>query len=387
MWQNIATDKFLKTLEHLEYGSLSVITPDGKQYDFTGNQPGRHGHMHIIDWRTIPAFAVKGDIGLTEAYRDGWWQTDNLTDLLYVGLHNEKALESYLYGSLFSRLATRIMYFFTMQNTLHGSRKNIQAHYDLGNDFYQLWLDPSMSYSSALYHANHETLQQAQHNKYQRIIDRLETGSGNLLEVGCGWGGFAEQAIQNGDFAVKGITLSDQQHDYANKRLSGNAQIALEDYRHQQGKYDHIVSIEMFEAVGEKFWPTYFEKMKSLLKDKGKAVVQTITVDEQFFERYRSGGDMIRTFIFPGGMLPSETAFNYHAEKAGLRVGDTYKFGQDYGKTLKIWLDNFESKLEQVKALGFDEKFIRIWRFYLAACTASFMVDRTDVMQVELVHA
>lgn len=386
MWQQTATNKFLSTLDHLEFGSMTVTTPDGKRFDVTGKQPGAHGTFYITDWRTIPAFAAKGDIGLAEAYRDGWWDTDDLTALMLVGLQNEEALDKYIYGGMFARMATRFLYFFT-RNTLKGSKRNIHAHYDLGNRFYKLWLDRSMTYSSALYKHEGESLEQAQYNKYHRIIDQLGTNSGTLLEVGCGWGGFAEQAIQKGDFDVKGITLSTEQHAYAKERLGNNAQIVIEDYRRQQGKYNNIVSIEMFEAVGEKFWPTYFSKMKSLLDTKGKAVVQTITVGDQYFDRYRTGGDMVRTFIFPGGMLPSPSRFKEEAAKADLKITDSFAFGKDYGTTLKEWLCTFERKLPEVRNLGFDEPFIRIWRFYLAACVASFEVSRTDVMQLELQHA
>ncbi len=386
MLQQSITNQFLRTLEHIEYGSMNVITPDNKEYHFVGKQPGADAHFHIQDWRTIPAFAAKGDIGLAEAYRDGWWDSDDVTSLLLMGLQNEQALDGYIYGSALARLATRFLYLFT-SNTLKGSKRNIHAHYDLGNDFYALWLDRSMSYSSALYHQGDESLEQAQYNKYDRMLERLDTRSGTLLEVGCGWGGLAERAVSHHDFAVKGITLSQAQHDYAVKRLGNQADIVIEDYRIQEGRYDHILSIEMFEAVGEKFWPTYFGKLQSLLKQKGKAVIQTITIGDDYFARYRKGGDMIRSFIFPGGMLPSPERFRHETESAGLRVNDAYAFGQDYAQTLCHWLQNFEARLPDIRQLGFDEPFIRIWRFYLAACIASFTVGRTDVMQWELQHA
>ena len=244
-----------------------------------------------------------------------------------------------------------------------------------------------MSYSSALFRHDGESLEQAQYRKYDRMLERLGTNSGSLLEVGCGWGGLAERAITQNDFDVKGITLSEEQHAYAQQRLGDDATIALEDYRSQDGKYDHIISIEMFEAVGEKFWPVYFNKLQSLLKHKGKAVIQTITIGEPFFERYRRGGDMLRSFIFPGGMLPSPTRFAEEASRAGLRVTDQFAFGKDYALTLKHWLKRFEESLPQIRLLGFDESFIRVWRFYLAVCIAGFASGRTDVMQMELQHA
>ena len=386
MWQKSVTDRFLRTLEKIEHGSFQCTLPNGTLYSFQGTQPGAHGTLHIHDWRMISALSAKGDIGLAETYRDGGWSSENLTDLLLVGAQNEKAIGPYIYGGFLSRLMTQFLYRFT-RNTLKGSKRNIHAHYDLGNEFYKLWLDPSMSYSAALFKEGGESLEQAQYNKYDRMLDRLNVSSGRLLEVGCGWGGLAERAITQHDFEVKGITLSAQQHTYATQRLGGNAEIVLEDYRHQQGKYDSIISIEMFEAVGEKFWPTYFQKMESLLKDKGTAVVQTITIGEPYFDQYRKTGDMIRSFIFPGGMLPTPTRFAQEANKAGLQVTDSFAFGKDYARTLRHWLETFELKLPQVRALGFDESFIRLWRFYLAVCIAGFETGRTDVMQLELQHA
>lgn len=228
---------------------------------------------------------------------------------------------------------------------------------------------------------------QAQHNKYDRILDRMETASGNVLEVGCGWGGFAERAHEKGDYALKGITLSDEQHDFAKARTNGYADIVLEDYRHQTGSYDRIVSIEMFEAVGERFWPTYFKKLGELMKPAGKAVIQTITINDTDFNRYRASGDFIRSFIFPGGMLPSPSRFRQEAAKAGLKVENEYFFGQDYARTLTEWLRTFDEKVDKVRALGFDEGFIRLWRFYLGACAGGFRAGRTNVMQVEVSHA
>jgi cyclopropane-fatty-acyl-phospholipid synthase len=385
MLEKTITQQFLKSLEHIEFGSMDVTTPDGKLHQFIGSTPSAHATLKLHDWRAIAVFATKGDTGFAEAYRDGWWDSDDLTSLFLIGLQNESALDNYIYGSLIGRIASRFSYLFT-RNTLSGSKKNIHAHYDLGNDFYKLWLDESMTYSSALFMSPTEALVQAQHNKYDRIIDRLND-SGRVLEIGCGWGGFAERAVGKKDYEIKGLTISNAQHEYAKNRLGNNVQIALEDYRIQQGKYDNIVSIEMFEAVGERFWPVYFGKLKSLLEQKGKAVIQTITIRNEYFERYRAGGDMIRTYIFPGGMLPSTKRFEEESKKAGLKITDTHTFGQDYAITVEHWLKRFESKLGEIKTLGFDEPFIRLWRFYLTCCIASFKVSRTDVMQVELVHA
>jgi cyclopropane-fatty-acyl-phospholipid synthase len=385
MFEKNITQKFLKTLDHIEFGSIEVITPDGISHQFSGSKPSVHATLTLNDWRTIPSLVSKGDIGFAEAYRNGWWDSDDLANLFLLSLQNEAALEKYIHGSFIGRLAARIAYLFT-RNSINGSKKNIHAHYDIGNEFYKLWLDDSMTYSSGLFTSQTDSLLQAQHNKYDRIINRLDK-SGRLLEIGCGWGGFAERALGEKDFEIKGLTISHAQHDYACNRLGKNAHIALEDYRIQKGKYNNIVSIEMFEAVGERYWSSYFSQLKALLEQKGKAIIQTITMGDEFFERYRTSGDMIRTYIFPGGMLPSQLSFAHESQKAGLRITDTHLFGQDYSLTLDHWLKKFESKLSNIKKLGLDEPFIRLWRFYLSMCIASFKIGRTNVMQVELTHA
>lgn len=388
MFYKAFADKILKILDKAQKGRLHVQTPDGQIKIFGGPTRGTHAHITINDWRTFTAFTAKGDTGLAEAYRDGWWESDDICAVLLFGLENETYLKSVIHGGGFANLTANILYALR-QNTLRGSRKNIQAHYDLGNDFYSLWLDPSMTYSSALYTNDNEDLGTAQNNKYDRLLNRFEQSSGNLLEVGCGWGGFAKRAIERHDcdYRLKGITLSKEQHNYAKVHLGNRANIVLEDYRDQKGQYDSIVSIEMFEAVGEKFWPTYFNKLKSLLSQNGQAMIQTITINEKHFERYRNGGDMIRTHIFPGGMLPSPKRFKQNASKANLQIVDEFSFGQDYAKTMLEWLARFDANKSKIRALGYDEKFIRLWRFYLAVCYAAFEVKRIDVMHMELRHA
>ncbi len=385
MFDRKIESRFLRTLEGTAAGSLELTLPDGSRHRFEGRQPGPAAELTIRDRRTIAALAATGDIGLTEAYRDGWCDTRDMTGLLSFGLLNEEALERFVFGSRLNMLAVRLLYLFN-RNSKAGSRRNIAAHYDLGNDFYRLWLDESMTYSSAIYGAG-DSLRDAQMRKYDRILDSLPTNSGRLLEIGCGWGGFAERALGRGDFAQKGLTLSQQQAAYARQRLGQDAEIALQDYRDEGGKYDHIVSIEMFEAVGEKYWPVYFGKIREALADRGRAVIQTISVADRYFERYRKGGDMIRSFIFPGGMLPSPERFKAEAERAGLRVEEVFTFGLDYARTLGEWLQRFEARLPEVRAQGFDEGFIRVWRFYLAACIAGFSVGRTDVGQYRLARA
>lgn len=375
----------LKTLDNTRYGTIRLTFPDGSMYHRSGTEPGPAAELTLHDWRALRMIAFHGDIGFADAYRSGLCDTPDLEALVTFTLLNEAATSSYVHGTFISRL-TAMLQNLTRLNTLGGSRKNIHAHYDLGNDFYKLWLDPSMTYSSALFN-DKEGITDAQHAKYDRILDKFEKQSGSVLEIGCGWGGFAERALQRGDFGVKGITLSHEQKLYADQRLGGNAAIALEDYRHQEGKYDFLVSIEMFEAVGERYWKTYFGKIKQLMREGGRTLVQTITIDHAYFARYRMAGDFIRSYIFPGGMLPSPERFTEEAAHAGLKVVDRFAFGEDYARTLRYWLGNFDEKLHDVKALGFDEPFVRLWRLYLAACAASFSVGRTSVMQMELRHA
>lgn len=386
MLHKAITNRFLHSLEKIEFGDICVTTPDEKSYCYSGPKKGSSANIKIKDWRSVAKFAAKSDIGLAESYRDGWWESDDLTALLQFGMENEKALRSYINVTLLSRISSNFLKVFN-RNTIKGSSRNIHHHYDLGNDFYRLWLDPTMSYSAAIFKNDDDLLEEAHQRKYDRILSCLENPRGRLLEIGCGWGGFAERAVQTHDVELKGITISKAQHEYAIERLKGDANIAFEDYRHQSGKYDHIVSIEMFEAVGEQFWGVYFRKMKSLLERNGRAVVQTITIGEQYFDVYRNSGDMIRTFIFPGGMLPSQSRFEEEAKKAKLKVGQKFNFGRDYARTLQRWLCSFDRNIASVRLLGFDDKFIRLWRFYLSICIALFTVGRTDVMQVELEHA
>lgn len=386
MFAQKISDSFFKRFDNLEYGSLTITTPDGKTRVFEGRQQGVQANIIFHTWQGILNLMRQGDVGLAHGYRLGHWDSDCLTRLTTLGLANKYAMRDLLHGSNLARILAFFSYF-RRSNTLKGSQKNIEAHYDLGNDFYKIWLDPSMTYSAGLFRNAQDTLETAQHNKYSRILDCLETNSGKILEVGCGWGGFAQHATNAGDFEFKGITLSKTQHAYAQKRLHNKGQIMLEDYRHQQGKVDSLVSIEMFEAVGERYWQVYFSKIKDLLRQKGKAVIQTITINERDFEAYRLGSDFIRSYIFPGGMLPSPSRFKQEAARAGLQTGELFNFGPDYARTLEYWLNTFEAKQNEVEALGFDQGFIRLWRFYLASCIAGFRTGHTNVMQVTLKHA
>lgn len=386
MLAEYAANQVFKRFDKLHSGKLVLHTPDGRMRAFEGAHEGPTVSLSIYDWSVLTNVVRRGNVGLADDYRAGKWETDDLAGLVKLGLANQEALKSMVIGAPLFRKLSSLKYLLRL-NTLAGSKRNIHAHYDLGNDFYSQWLDPSMTYSSALYKDDKETLQLAQMNKYDRIVERLEAPSGSILEIGCGWGGFAERALERGDYAIKGITLSEEQKAYAQQRLGRSASVALEDYRAQQGKFDRIVSIEMFEAVGEKFWPQYFGQLGSLMKQDGKAVVQTITIKEEDFAKYRHGADFIRTYIFPGGMLPSASAFKASADRAGLKTRNEFFFGQHYAKTLYTWLENFDSRKAEIKSMGYDDGFIRLWRLYLAACAAAFQAGQIDVMQAELVHA
>jgi cyclopropane-fatty-acyl-phospholipid synthase len=381
------SDMFLRHLDKINQGALNIQMPNGHSYQF--GQPANQNPVHLVikDWGVINNLIRKGDTGFAEDYRQGLWDTSDLTSLLTIGLLNEKAVDSMINGQKLHQILARISYLFK-RNTVDGSKRNIHAHYDLGNDFYSLWLDKTMTYSSAIFKDEQESLEQAQFRKYDRIVERFDRQNPSVLEIGCGWGGFADRCSETQSGAdISGVTISDEQYDFAAHRVQGRASILKRDYRLLDGQYDNIVSIEMFEAVGQEYWSTYFNKIKSLLKSKGSALIQTITIADDKFESYRKGSDVIRSLIFPGGMLPSPAVFEQTAAQSNLKMTDRYEFGLDYARTLEIWLNNFDAAYVDIKKLGYDDGFIRLWRFYLASCIAGFRTGRIDVMQAELKHA
>lgn len=377
----------LKGLEHIRFGTLALTLPDGSTHHFEGPEAGPSADIRVRERSAISAVVTQGDIGFAESYMRGEWDTDDLATLMHFVCQNVSALEHFFHGNRLFRLFFAILHRLR-PNTKTGSKKNIHAHYDLGNDFYSLWLDETMTYSSAIYKTPDVSLEQAQHAKYDRIIERLaEARQGErVLEIGCGWGGFAESAAREG-MHVTGLTLSEEQAAFARERLQNKADIAIRDYRDERGLFDHIVSIEMFEAVGERYWPAYFDTLKHRLSEGGRALIQTITIADDVFPHYRMRGDFIQRHIFPGGMLPSKEIFEQLAHTAGLKVQDAFTFGRDYARTLSEWLARFDAKRSEVTALGFSEEFIRKWRFYLAYCLGAFASSRTDVVQYELAHA
>ena len=381
---NMLAQQLLQNFERIEFGCLRITTPEGKEFFFKGAQAGADATLVLHDWKAVNNALARGDIALGEDYIAGLWDTDSVEALLTVFLSNLHSLGDYAHGNFFQRLGFNLLNRVLRRNSKAGSRQNIQSHYDVGNAFYRLWLDDTMTYSSAIFPDRKTSLEDAQRAKYARILSRI--GGDNVLEIGCGWGGFAEAAA-NDSRRVTGITISPSQYDFASKRLGGRADIRLQDYRDAGGVFDSIVSIEMFEAVGEEYWPVYFRRLSNSLKKGGTAVVQTIVMRDDLFDVYRSSSDFIRHYVFPGGMLPSQKIFAEQARGAGLDVADSYQFGQDYARTLREWAVRFEARLSDIRAMGYSETFVRNWRFYLGACAAAFAVGRTNVVQVELKHA
>ncbi|MGL4575742.1 MAG: class I SAM-dependent methyltransferase [Burkholderiaceae bacterium] len=379
----------LSMLHRLAHGSLQIQLPNSTGARFGNGEP--HAAVNVMSWQVFDRVIKSGDIGFAESYMDGEFTTDDLAKLLTLLNANRQAIDTALYGSWWGGLLYRIKHLFN-RNTRAKARDNIQVHYDLGNDFYKLWLDETMTYSSALFDGDStRTLAQAQHAKIARMFEQMHVGAGaRVLEIGFGWGGVAQYAAQQG-VHVTGLTLSQEQLVYARERLAAAgladlAQFKLQDYRDERtnAAYDAIVSVEMFEAVGEEYWETYFDCVSRNLKQGGYASIQTITIDEVLFERYRSGTDFIQQYIFPGGMLPSPQRFEAHAIRAGLKVVNKLNFGADYARTLALWRAAFMAKHAQVSTLGFDEKFVRMWEFYLAYCEAGFTTRSTDVIQYTL---
>ena len=374
-----------RALDALEYGRLEFIAPNGELTIAEGPNPGPHARFHIHEWDVLRRIMARGDIGLGEEYIAGSWDTDSVEKLVSLFLLNLDHFSDFSHGNIFNRLGFVIHNALVRRNSIAGSARNIQAHYDVGNDFYSLWLDKSMTYSSALFNGAAD-LFRAQQNKYERILGKFDKAKADVLEIGCGWGGFAERAAADGH-AVTGLTISPAQHRFASARLNGNADIRLEDYRRAKGQFDNIVSIEMFEAVGEHYWPAYFATVAERLKRGGRAIIQTITIQDALFAGYRTRSDFVRHYVFPGGMLPSLARFRQEAEHAGLKFAGAFGFGKDYARTLREWLVRMQGQESAIKALGHDQQFLRNWEFYLGICAATFEVARTDVVQVELVNA
>ena len=382
-----STRTVLRCLEKLEFGDLELKLSGGSRYVFKGQHSGPRALLQIHDEKVFSNLALHGDIAFAKDYWSNMWDSPDIAKLLECALLNKRVLRKYISGSGLWKFIHRFSYLLN-RNTRAGSRKNILSHYDLGNEFYSLWLDPTMTYSCALFEDSTTDLQNAQLHKYDRIIELINSNAKSVLEVGCGWGGFLERCLNRTNTEVTGVTVSPAQYAYATSRLKDreSANLFLQDYRDINGSFDSIVSIEMFEAVGEQYWDTFFRKMKSLLAKSGNAIIQTITIQDSEFERYRKTGDAIRSYVFPGGMLPSPKVFENLARKAGLKMTNKIEFGEDYVRTLNDWLKNFETQSDSINKRGFDAQFRRFWKFYLSYCAAAFQVKQTNVMQVELRH-
>ena len=382
-------------LRQLRSGTLELQLPDGEQAHFgSGAAHEPRGAMRLRNWKVCAAALRSGDIGFAESFIDEDWSSPDLVELLKVFIANREAVESAIYGSWWGSLLYRVKHLLN-GNSRRGSRRNIHAHYDLGNAFYKLWLDETMSYSAAWFEGDRSrSLPDAQWAKVKRALDecRLQPGQ-RLLEIGCGWGGVAEYATRHYDARVTGVTLSTEQLAFAQQRLDAQglgdrADLRLQDYRDlNDGPYDAVASIEMFEAVGRKYWPGFFRQLHGLLKPGGRACIQSITIRDDLFARYVDSTDFIQQYIFPGGLLPSPSAFREQAAKAGLRIVNELSFGADYAETLRRWRVHFLAQEAAVKRLNFDARFMRIWEFYLAYCEAAFATGNTDVMQFTLERA
>ncbi|MFM7849396.1 MAG: class I SAM-dependent methyltransferase [Rubrivivax sp.] len=379
-------------LTRLQHGTLDVQMPDGAQARFGSSAADApKAALRLVDWQVCSAALKSGDIGFAEAFIDGRWTTPDLAALLRLFIANRDAMESVIYGTWWGSLAYRLRHLLR-RNSRPGSRKNIHAHYDIGNPFYRLWLDETMNYSSALFEGDFtRSSMQAQQAKVRRALDECRVRAGDrVLEIGCGWGALAQEATVERGMRVTGVTLSSEQLDFARERMqrlgvADRADLRLQDYRDiGDGPYDAVASIEMFEAVGREYWPSYFQTVQRQLKPGGRACIQTITIRDDLFERYVKSTDFIQQYIFPGGLLPSPQVFRAEAGRAGLEVVNELAFGRDYAETLRRWRADFLSRESQVRRLGFDTRFMRIWEFYLAYCEAAFDTGNTDVMQFTL---
>jgi cyclopropane-fatty-acyl-phospholipid synthase len=372
-----------------ETGSITFVLPTGTVLKIAGKQPGVDATIRIRDYNFVRRAFSSGDIGFAEGFMAGEWDTPDLSAVLEAFSLNFDKLSALVDGNPVMRVLNVLFHLFN-SNSRGGSRKNIHAHYDLGNGFYSRWLDPSMTYSSALYERPNQPLPEAQNAKYAALARTIDLAPGkHVLEIGCGWGGFAEFAAKEVGAKVTGITISQAQYDFARKRLfeqglAEKADIQLIDYRDVQGKFDAVASIEMFEAVGEEYWPTYFGKIREVLSPGGRAGLQIITIRDELFADYRSRTDFIQRYIFPGGMLPSEARLKEETERAGLEWSDLKRFGQNYADTLAEWARRFEAAWSDIRKDGFDERFRRLWRFYLSYCEAGFRTERTNVIQLGL---
>lgn len=368
-------------------GRLDLVLPDGRRFRAEGPEPGHAAEVRVHDPGVFARLARDGTLGFSEAYLDGGWSTPDLQ--AFMDFLNDEADDLYdaFRGAALARAFERLR-FRLRGNTRRGARRNASRHYDLGNDFYALWLDETMTYSSALFDGGQQSLEAAQRRKYESLVDRMGARAGeHVLEIGCGWGGFAEYAARERGLRVTGLTLSREQLAFAEERiraagLGDRVTLKLQDYRDERGLYDGVASIEMFEAVGERYWPAYFATLRRCLRPGRTAALQVITVADRRWDLYRSSVDFIQRHVFPGGMLPSPRMLRAQVEGAGLRVLGSVEFGDSYSRTLRLWHEAFEARWAEAAGLGFDERFRRLWAFYLTSCAAAFRAGACDVTQI-----
>ena len=374
------------------YGAFEVTLPQGETIRIEGSQPGPTARLTVRDYRFVRRVMSAGAVGFGEGYMAGEWDTPDLSELLQVLSQNFERLQVLVEGRPLMRLINSLTHL-GRRNTRAGARRNIHALYDLGEAFYGAWLDPSMTYSSAVFSSPGASLQAAQEAKYAALARSIDIRpEHHVLEIGCGWGGFAEYAAGKLGARVTAVTISQAQYDYAKRRmfeqgLADRAEILLTDYRDVQGRFDRVASIEMFEAVGEAYWPAYFDKVSQVLAPDGRAGLQIITIKDELFSHYRRNTDFIQKYVFPGGMLPSESRLMQEIDRAGLTWQSAARYGQDYARTLAQWAARFQAAWRAITELGFDERFRRLWLFYLSYCEAGFRTGRTDVIQVSLAKA
>ena len=379
----------LNKLTMMQHGSVELTIPGGKTFTFNAPNPGPHGICVMHNWGLPRKALAGGSLGAAESYMDGDWDSPDVTGFLELFLANSRGAgaDSFFKRNFLLNWATSFRHWMN-RNSKTGSKRNIAAHYDLGNKFYTQWLDQTMTYSSGIFRDGANSLKEAQQAKYQSLVDRTDIKpEHHVLEIGCGWGGFAEHAAKNVGCKVTCLTISEEQYKFAKERiekagLSDLVEIKFQDYRDETGKYDRIVSIEMFEAVGEQYWPSYFDQVKNCLKPGGKAGVQIITIAEEDYPHYRATPDFIQKYIFPGGMLPTAQILKDMGEKFGLNQISTRAFGYDYAATLEEWRHRFWKAWPSIKPLGFDERFKRMWEFYFHYCEAGFKRDTIDVRQI-----
>ena len=369
-------------------GRMDFVLPDGRCFRVEGAASGLAAVIEVHNADLFARLIRDGDLGFCDAYLDGWWSTPDLQAFLDLIQRPANNAVGDSYPGLSLVRAYERMRFWLQSNSKTQAKKNISYHYDLGNDFYRLWLDETMTYSSAIFESGQESLEAAQRRKYASMVDQMDAKAGDhVLEIGCGWGGFAEYAAKERGLKVTALTISQAQYDYAVERiakagLSDQVSIKLQDYRDERGVYDGIASIEMFEAVGERYWPTYFNTLRDRLNPGCHATLQIITVAESRWPTYRQGVDFIQKYIFPGGMLPAPSVLRAEVERAGLRVKGSIEFGTSYSLTLRRWHETFTERWGEVKKLGFDDRFKRMWDFYLASCAGAFQGGNCDVTQI-----